>query len=88
MTQLAGCGDKIVSTPPAACAGLLPQSWRSPVDPEPIPDTTGMNDLDAVKAWAQAYVGQSGKLEIANGRTNDAIGIVERCEALQNAARK
>jgi len=43
--------------------------------------------LAAVKAWASAYVGMSGQLEKANGRTTDAIGIVERCETMVNAAR-
>lgn len=85
---LAACAPKIVSTPPAACASLLPTSWRAGVAHEGIPDTSGMTDLDAAKSWAQAYVGQSGKLEIANSRTADAIGIVERCEELQNKARE
>lgn len=40
-----------------------------------------------VAPWASAYVGMSGQLEKANGRTADAIDIVKRCETLVNAAR-
>lgn len=85
--SLAGCVTRpVVSTPPAACAGLVPQDWINGVDAEPIPDT-GKTDLDAAKAWAGAYVGQSGRLQIANGRTADAIAIFRNCEALVNQAR-
>lgn len=87
LTMVAGCSPApIISTPPAACSRMLPEAWRTPIEGTPIPDT-GKMDLDAAKAWAQAYVSESGKLEIANGRVVDAIGIFERCEALQNGAR-
>jgi hypothetical protein len=41
----------------------------------------------AAKLWAQSYVGMSGQLEKANGRTGDAIAIMHQCEAQVNAAR-
>lgn len=37
--------------------------------------------------WAAAYVGMSGQLEKANGRTVDAMDIPRQCEAMVNAAR-
>jgi len=43
--------------------------------------------LGQVKAWAAAYVASEGQLAKANGRTADAIGIMQRCEAMVNAAR-
>ena len=39
------------------------------------------------REWQKAFVGQSGQLEIANGRTEDVIFIVRRCEELANEAR-
>lgn len=84
---VSGCSKApIISTPPAACASLLPKSWKQPVENAAIPDT-GKTDLDAAKAWAQAYVAESGKLDIANARTADAIAIFEACEAFVNGAR-
>lgn len=84
---LAGCGDKVVvSAPLANCASLIPEGWKQGVAPESIPEL-GKTDLDAAKAYAQAYVGQTGKLEISNGRTQDAISIMEKCEALANDSR-
>jgi hypothetical protein len=40
-----------------------------------------------IAPWAAAYVGMSGQLDKANGRTADAIGIVRTCEAMVNEAR-
>jgi len=37
--------------------------------------------------WAGAYVGMSGQLDKANGRTADTISIVGVCESQANAAR-
>lgn len=82
-----GCSDTIVSTPPAACASLIPQSWRTPVPPEPIPQTDGSVSLATVQAWAAGFIGQTGALEKQAGRTVDAIAIMERCEALVNQSR-
>lgn len=84
---LAACSDTIVSTPRASCAILIPQSWRTPVPPEPIPQTDGSVSLATVQAWAAGFIGQTGVLEKQAGRTVDAIAIMERCEALVNTAR-
>lgn len=43
--------------------------------------------LEGERRYAGAYVAESGQVEKANGRTVDAIGIFERCEAAVNAAR-
>lgn len=40
-----------------------------------------------IAPWAGAYVGMSGQLEKANGRTSDAMGIQRRCEQQVNEAR-
>lgn len=96
VVALSGCAAArpIVSTPPAACAKLVPSGWHDPVPGTPVPDTTalaGATALDAAiyaaKQWAGAYVGMSGQLEKANGRTADAIDIVTNCEAMVNSAR-
>ena len=81
-------------TPPARCADLVPTTWAQGVPATPVPDTAAPEGVTgvaaaivAVKAWAAAYLGMSGQLEKANGRTADAIGIVRQCEAQTNAAR-
>jgi len=95
---LAGCADTVVSTPPAACASLIPQSWRTPVPPEPIPtpvDASGwlgkpLTDamVAAIEApWAAGFVGQAGALEKQAGRTVDAVDLMTRCEVLVNSSR-
>lgn len=40
-----------------------------------------------VAPWAAGYVAMDGQLSKANGRTQDAIGIVTECERLVNEAR-
>jgi hypothetical protein len=42
--------------------------------------------LDQLKAWIGFGTAEAGNVEIANGRTADALGIVERCEARDAAA--
>jgi hypothetical protein len=59
----------------AACATLLPPDWRVGVAPADLPDGNTVGD------WIAFGDSQTGKLDQANGRTKDAIGIVERCEA-------
>lgn len=66
---------------------MIPPGWSQGTDATPIPDTKGLSDFQAVQAWAAAYVGMSGQLDKANGRTQDAIGIMQRCEGLVNEAR-
>ncbi|MEO5578305.1 MAG: hypothetical protein ABIR25_04545 [Sphingomicrobium sp.] len=59
----------------ADCAALLPAEWRAGVVPAPLPEGVTVGD------WLAFADAQTGKLDEANGRTRDAIGIVERCEA-------
>jgi len=66
----------------AGCAVLLPNEWRAGVTPAPLPEGATVGD------WVAFADAQTGKLDDANGRTRDAIGIVERCEARDAAAVK
>lgn len=88
--SLTGCGiisRPVVSTPPARCASLIPDSWSEGVEAAPVPDTANLSLLDQVKAWAGAYMAQGGQLAKANGRTVDTIKIGVKCEELVNASR-
>lgn len=76
-----------MTIPPARCADLIPDTWAAPVAATPVPDTQGLSPLDTIKAWAGAYLGMSGQLAKANGRTADTMHIVRTCENLANAAR-
>ena len=58
----------------AGCAALLPAEWRGGVIPAALPEGVTVGD------WVAFADAQTGKLDEANGRTRDAIGIVERCE--------
>lgn len=84
MLALTGCagGPPIVTTSGAGCATLLPDEWRDGVAAAPLPDGVTIGD------WIAFADAQTGKLDEANGRTRDAIGIVERCEARDTAAVK
>jgi hypothetical protein len=59
----------------AACAALLPPDWKEGVAGADLPDGNIVGD------WIAFGDAQTGKLDVANGRTKDAIGIIERCEA-------
>ena len=76
MLALAGCagGPPIVTLSGVGCAALLPSEWRGGVVAAPLPDGVTVGD------WIAFADAQTGKLDEANGRTRDAIGIVERCE--------
>lgn len=100
MLLLPGCAGNpsIVQTPPAACAGLIPESWSEGVEAAPIPQNADVTDwlgkpLTAAMAaaivapWASGYVAMNGQLTKANGRTIDSVEIMRNCEALVNAAR-
>lgn len=85
-----------MAIPPAGCAKLIGDQYRQPVEAAPIPTPapvtygeplTAALEAAIVAPWAAAYVTTSGALEKANGRTADAIKIVEGCEARVNAAR-
>jgi len=80
--SLSACAAPIVTTSPSACAALLPQSWKAGVAGAPIPDGNTVGD------WIAFGDAQTGKLDQANGRTKDAMEIVERCEARDAAAVK
>ena len=84
MPALAACaaGPPIVTMSGAGCAALLPTEWRAGVIPAPLPEGVTVGD------WVAFADAQTGKLDEANGRTSDAIGIVERCEARDAAAVK
>ncbi len=77
MPALAGCagGPPIVTMSGAGCVALLPAEWRSGVVPAPLPEGQPVGD------WGAFADAQTGKLDEATGRTRDAIGIVERCDA-------
>jgi hypothetical protein len=75
-------GTPVVTTASASCAALLPTSWRDGVPPPPLPDG------DTVGDWVSFGDQAIGKLDVANGRTRDAIDIVTKCEARDAAAVK
>lgn len=72
----------VVTATPSSCAALLPSEWKQGVDGAELPDGNTVGD------WIAFGDAQTGKLDQANGRTKDAIGIVERCEARDAAAIK
>lgn len=80
---LTGCagGTPIVTASAADCAGLLPDHWRQGVLGAELPVDAG-----TVGDWIAFADAQTGKLDQANGRTLDAIAIVERCEARERDA--
>lgn len=71
---LAGCAAPTVISTPNSCATLLPQDWKQGVAGADLPDG------DTVGDWISFGDAQTGNLDQANGRTRDAITIVERCE--------
>ncbi len=84
MSGLAACasGPPIVTAGSAGCAALLPAEWRAGVAGATLPNGSSVGD------WVVFGDAQTGKLDEANGRTRDAIGIVERCEARDGEALK
>jgi hypothetical protein len=80
--SLAGCAAPIVTATPNSCSSLLPSSWLEGVAPPPLPEGNQVGD------WVAFGDAAVGKLDQANGRTVDAITIVQRCEARDTAAVK
>ena len=81
--SLSACaGTPVVTATPSSCSSLLPESWKAGVAGAPLPDGNTVAD------WVVFGEQQTGKLEVANGRTRDAITVVERCEARDAAAIK
>lgn len=68
-------GTPIVAAAPSSCAMLLPPEWKEGVAGAPLPQG------DTVADWEVFADATVGKLDQANSRTKDAIGIIERCEA-------
>jgi hypothetical protein len=68
--------------PTAGCSTLVPEAWKDGVDSADFPSPGELaGDLEAkATAWRTFGVRQTGQLDKANGRTADAIGIVEACE--------
>lgn len=77
---LTGCGiftpPPVVMTQQTPCSTLVPDAWKLGVAGVPLPGL----DASVGEVFA-ALDGQTGRLDQANGRTSDAITIVERCEA-------
>lgn len=75
LPAVTGCvGAPVISAPPSACSGLLPQEWRTPVPGAPLPASDSSAD------WVSFGDAQTAQLDKANDRTLSSIGIVERCE--------
>jgi hypothetical protein len=77
MLACAACagGPPIVTASAADCSSLVPEEWKQGVAGAELP--VG----DVLADWIVFGDAQTGKLDQANGRTRDAIGIVERCES-------
>jgi hypothetical protein len=81
--SLGGCmGAPVVTASSDSCSSLIPSEWKQGVAGAPLPDGNTVGD------WEVFADAQTGKLDQANGRTTDTIGIVERCEARDAAALK
>ena len=44
--------------------------------------------FDTVGEVLTAFIDQSARLQVANDRTKDSVGIMRRCEELVNASQK
>jgi len=76
----AGAPPIVTASNASGCSALIPDSWRQPVEGAELPaDSTA-------GSWIAFGDAQTGKLEVANGRTADSIAIVEKCEARDRAA--
>lgn len=73
---LAGCisGGPIIASA-NSCPMLIPDTWREPVAPPPLPDGLTVGD------WIAFADALAGKLDIANGQKADTLTIIERCTA-------
>lgn len=81
MLALPACaGGTVINATPAACSSLIPDSWRLGVEGAALPEGNVVAD------WIAFADAQTGRLDMANGRTADTIGIVERCEARDREA--
>jgi len=81
LAPLSACG----SLPPVYlnaedCSKLIPKGWKDGVPSASLPADKSVGE------WAAFGDAQTGQLDTANGRTADAIEIVQTCEAIQKAA--
>lgn len=79
---LFACAPPIVTASAAGCSGLIPIEWSKGVEGAALPSG------DTVGDWVSFADAQTGKLDVANGRTRDAVAIVGRCEQRDAAAVK
>lgn len=80
---LAGCaaGPTVIAQG-AGCSSLVPETWAQGVAGADLPEGNTVGD------WIVFGDAQTGRLDQANGRTKDSIGIVKRCEDRDAAALK
>jgi hypothetical protein len=99
MLAVAGCvGSPVIVATPSACSTLLPAEWEQGVGHAASPDAAPAKPTDQpgllawtlneLKKWTGFAVEEAAHVDQADGRTKDAIGIVERCEARDAAAVK
>lgn len=99
MLAVAACaGSPVIVASPSACSTLLPSEWRRGVEHAPTPEAAPAKPADQsgviawtlneLKKWTGFGVDEASRVDQANGRTVDSIGIIERCEARDKAAVK
>jgi hypothetical protein len=87
----AGCaGSPVIVASPSACSKVLPAEWEKGVghaeSPPPAPPKPqGLQaqidwTLEQLKIWTGFAVDEANRVDQADGRTRDTIGIVRRCE--------
>ena len=78
---LSACaGPPAVYLNASPCSQLVPEGWREGVESAPLPAH------DTVGEWVAFGDAQTAQLDKANGRTADALSIVEKCEARDRSA--
>lgn len=81
MLVLPACvGAPAIATTPSACSGLIPEAWAKGVEGAPLPDGSTVGD------WIAFGDAQTGRLDVANGRQADTLGIIARCEERDRGA--
>lgn len=80
-----GCVSTSVLAAKSDCSSLVPTEWRDGVDNAPAPQRSD-DDLALLKEWIGFGIAQTGNLKAANQRTDEAVGIIERCEARDREA--
>ena len=72
---LAGCfGGSTILAEPGNCSSYIPEAWRLPVAPAPLPEGETIAD------WIVFADQQTGRLDVANGRMADSLHIIGECE--------